>query len=218
MDRVLEGGLQNARYLARCARPDQVVVDLAHGHELGGGAGHEHLVGEVHLRTRHVALDDGVAEVLRDLDHRAPGDAVEDRVVLARGGDLAAAHDVEVLARALADVAVCVEQDRLFVAGLQRLHLGQHAVEVLAAGLGVRDQRVGADAPPGGHLGAHAVALALLAKVGAPLPAGDGHIDGCLERVQAHLPVAAVDDRADVAGAQPVARHQLQRRRAQLLE
>src|SRR5437868_671311 len=67
VDRVLEGGLQHARYLARCARPDQVVVDLAHGHELGGGAGHEHLVGEVHLRTRHVALDDGVAEVLRDL-------------------------------------------------------------------------------------------------------------------------------------------------------
>ena len=85
----------------------------------------------------------------------------------------AVAHDEDVLARALADVAVVVEQDRLLVAGLVGLDLRQDRVEVLAAGLGVRDQRVGADAPPGGDLGADAVALALLAEVGAPLPGGD---------------------------------------------
>ena len=81
----------------------------------------------------------------------------------------------------------------------------------------MRDQRVGADAPPGGDLRAHAVALALLAEVGAPLPAGDRDVDRRLERVQPHLPVAAVDDRTDVAGAQAVARDQLERRSAQLL-
>jgi hypothetical protein len=129
------------------------------GHQLGGGAGHEDLLGEVHLGAGDVALDDRVAEVAGDLDDRAAGDAVEDRVVLARRGDLAVAHDVDVLARALADVAVVVEQDRLLVAGLDRLDLGEHAVEVLPGGLGVRDQRVGADPPPGGDLGADAVAL-----------------------------------------------------------
>src|SRR5439155_11755579 len=116
-----------------------------------------------------------VAEVLRDLDDRAARDPVEDRVVLARGRDLAVADDVDVLAGALADMAVDVEQDRLLVSGLERLDLSEHAVEVLARGLGMRDQRVGTDAPPRGHLRADSVALAVLAKVGAPLPAGDRH-------------------------------------------
>src|ERR1035437_6018994 len=217
VDRLLEGGLQHARDLARRAVADHMVVDLAHGHELGGCAGHEHLIGQVHLRARHVALDDRVAEVARDLDDRAPRDAVEDRVVLTGRRDLAFAHDVDVLAGPLAHVTVVVEQDRLLIARLQRLDLREHAVEVLPRGLRVRDQRLRADAPPGGHLRAHAFAEAVLAEVGAPLPAGDRDVDRRLERVEPHLPVAAVDEGADVAGAQPVARDELERGRAQLL-
>ena len=38
------------------------------GVELGGGAGHEDLVGEVELGARDVALDDLEAEVAGDLD------------------------------------------------------------------------------------------------------------------------------------------------------
>ena len=121
-------------------RADRVVVDLAHGHELGGGPGHEDLVGEVQLGAGDVALDDRVAEVAGDLDHRAAGDPVEDRVVLAGRRDLAVAHDVQVLAGALADVAVLVEQDRLVVAGLHRLDLREHAVQVLTRRLRVRDR------------------------------------------------------------------------------
>ena len=131
--------------------------------------------------------------------------------------DLAVAHDVDVLAGALADVAVLVEQDRLLVAGLDRLDLREHAVQVLARGLRVGDQRARADPLPRGDLRADAVALALLAEVGAPLPAGDRHVDRRVERVEAHLAVAAVDDRADVARAHAVASDELERRRAQLL-
>src|SRR5207245_7043477 len=47
VDRVLEGGLQHARDLARPAGPDHVVVYLAHGNDLGRGAGHERLVRSV---------------------------------------------------------------------------------------------------------------------------------------------------------------------------
>ena len=65
VDGVVEGALQHARDLARLARADLVVVDLAHRHELGGGARQEDLVGEVHLGARDVALDHRVAEVLR---------------------------------------------------------------------------------------------------------------------------------------------------------
>ena len=81
----------------------------------------------------------------------------------------------------------------------------------------MRDQRVGSDPPPGGDLCAHALAGALLTEVHAPLPAGDCHIDRSLQRVQPHGAVAAIDDRADVTGAQAVARHELERRLAQLL-
>ncbi len=110
-----------------------------------------------------------------------------------------------VLAGALADVALVVEQDRLLVAGLDRLDLGQHRVQVLPGGLRVRDQRVRRDAPVGRHARAHAVLLALLAEVGPPLPDGDHRLDRVVERVEAHRPVAAVDERPDVAALEAVA-------------
>ena len=133
------------------------------------------------------------------------------------GDDLALADDEDVLARALADVARLVEQDRLVVAGLRRLLLGEDRVQVLARGLGVRDQAVGRDPAPGGDLGADAVLLALLAEVGAPGPDGDHHLDRRALRVEAHLAVAAEGERADVAAAQPVAADQLVGRLADLL-
>ena len=87
----------------------------------------------------------------------------------------AVAHDEDVLAGALAHEAAAVEQDRLLVAGLDGLDLGQDAVEVLPGGLGVRDQRVRGDAPPARHLGADAARGRVRAEVGAPRPHGDRH-------------------------------------------
>src|SRR3712207_7206556 len=46
-----------------------------------------------------------------------------------RGRDAPVAHDEQVLACALADVALVVEEDRLLVAGVVRLDLGEHRVE-----------------------------------------------------------------------------------------
>ena len=108
-----------------------MVVDLAYRHDLSSRARHENLVSQVHLGARDVALDDRVAEIAGDLDDRAARDAVEDRVALAGGGDHPVAHHVDVLASSLAHVAVVVEQDCLVVVGLDRLNLGEHAVEVL---------------------------------------------------------------------------------------
>ena len=212
----------NAVCTARVISPglaagDGVVVDLAHGHELGRGAGHEQLVGQVELGARDVALDDLEAEVAGDLHARLAVDAVEDPGRLRRRVDRPLADHEDVLARALAHEAVVVEQDGLLVAGLVGLDLGQDRVQVLARGLGVRDQRVAADPPPGRDLRAHAVALALLAEVGGPLPGGDRHVDRRVEREEPHRPVAAEDDRADVAGAEVVAADELERGLAQLL-
>src|SRR3954467_6602233 len=216
VERVLERALDGARDLAGVALADRMVVDLAQRRELGGRAGDEHLVGEVELGAGDVALDHLKAEVVRDLDDRLAVDAVEDRGRLRRREDPPVAHDEDVLARALADLALVVEEDGLLVAGLVRLDLREHRVEVLAGGLRVRDQRVRADPPPRGDLRPDAVALALVAEVGAPLPAGDRHVDRRVEREEAHRAVAAVGDRADVAGAHAVAGDEVERGLADL--
>ena len=113
---VLELGLDHARGLARVA--EFVVVDLADRHQLGRGAVQEDLLGEVELRARDVALDDRVAEVAGDLDHRFAVDPVKDRRGVTGRDELALAEEEDVLARSLADEAALVEQDRLVEAGV----------------------------------------------------------------------------------------------------
>ena len=212
MQGVLEAGLHRAGDGAGLAGADRVVVDLADGRQLGRGAGDEDLVGQVELGAGDVALDDLVAEVARDLDR--PTRRLMPPRIEAVGGGVAitpSLDDEDVLARALADVAVrrrAGSPPRSRPCGLD---LREHRVQVLARGLGQRDQRVGRDAPPRGDLGADAVLLALVAEVGAPLPDGDRDVDRALEREQAHRAVAAEGERADVAGAQPVAGDELVR-------
>ena len=64
LDRLEEALLDRLRELAgRLA--ERVVVDLAHGDDLGRRAGQEDLVGLVELAARDVALDDLEAEVAR---------------------------------------------------------------------------------------------------------------------------------------------------------
>ena len=60
-----------------------------------------------------------------------------------RRQDLALADHEDVLARALADQAPVVEEDRLVVARVGALGLGEDRVQVLAGCLRVRDQADG---------------------------------------------------------------------------
>ena len=66
-------------------------------------------------------------------------------------------------------------------------------------------------------LGADAVLDALFAEVRAPRPGGDDHVDRRVEREQAHLAVAAEDERPDVAGVEPVGLDQLEGRLVELV-
>ena len=135
-----------------------------------------------------------------------------------RRDELAVADDEDVLPRALADVADLVEEDRLVVAGVVRLGLGEDRVEVLARGLRVRDQALRRDAPPGRDLGADAVLLALVAEVGAPRPDRDRHLDRRVLGEEPHLAVAAEGERADVARVEAVPPDQLMRGLAKLVD
>src|SRR5205814_1346042 len=60
-------------------RPDRLIVDLAQWRHLGGGAGHEHLFREVEVGADQLLLNDGVPEVLCDLDDRVASDPRQDR-------------------------------------------------------------------------------------------------------------------------------------------
>jgi hypothetical protein len=139
-----------------------VVVDLADGHQLGGRAGEEDLLGEIELGARDVALDHGVAEVACDLDHRLAADPVEDGRGVSRGDDLPLADEIDVLSRPLADEAPLVEQDRLLVAGVGAFGLGKDRVQVLPGRLRVRNQAGRRDPAPGRDLGPDPLLLALL--------------------------------------------------------
>ena len=101
--------------------PMHAVVHLADRRHLGGGAGHEDLVGRYEIGADQVLLLDRVAEVLRDLDQRVTRDPGQDRRRERRRRDLPVLDDEDVLARAVGDEAVRGEQDRLVVAGAVRL-------------------------------------------------------------------------------------------------
>jgi len=215
VQRIFESRLDNPGDLTRL--PQRVVVHLAHRHQLGGGPGEEHLVGQVELRACNRALLDPVAEVAGDLHHRVAGDAIEDRRGVRRRAEHPVSDKEDVLARALRDTAVLVEEDRLVVAGVRRLGLGQNRVQVLAGGLRVGDQAVARDRPPRGDLGPDAVPLAVLAEVGAPRPDRDDHLDRRVLCIEPHLAIATKRERPDVAGPQSVAPDQFVRRLAQLV-
>src|SRR5690606_26955960 len=114
------------------------------------------------------------------IHHRSPGYAVEDPGGDGRREEDSVAGQEEVLARAFGDVAVHVQHQRLVVAGGDGFLLGQHAVQVLAASLGDRDEALAADPSPRRDSNPDAVTDPLVAQVGAPFPGGDAgaHLGG----------------------------------------
>src|SRR5665647_1887608 len=110
---------------------DEVVVDLADRHDLGGRAGEEELVGEHHVAARTRALADLDAHAPGDPHDAVAGDAFEDPVAGGRRQEHTVAHREDVLARALGHVTVLVEHDRLVVPTACDLHLGEDAVEIV---------------------------------------------------------------------------------------
>ncbi len=115
------------------------------------------------------------------------------------GDQTALPDDEDVLAGALAHVAVGAEEDGLVVAGLDGLHLGQGGVHVHAGSLGRRGHGVGIVPPPRADLHRNTVGDAVVPEIGAPGPGGDGDVHRAGDGVEAHLAVPQVDQGTDVA-------------------
>ena len=120
---------------------DEVVVDFADRHDLGRRAGEEQLVREHQVAARESTLTDIQAQARGDLHDAVAGDTLEDAVTGRRRHQSTATHGEDVLARTLGHVPALVEHDRLVVARVGDLDLGEDAVEVLAGGLGGARQR-----------------------------------------------------------------------------
>ena len=148
-----------------------------------------------------------VAEVARDRDDRVAGDALE-RTTRERWRDEhAVLHDEQVLPGALRHEPLGVEQDRLVVARVHRLDLGQARVDVDARTLRRHRVDVRVHALPRGDLHAHARGQALLTEVGAPRPHRDRHVDRARKWVEPDLAVAEERDRPHVAGIEAALSH-----------
>ena len=185
------------------AGADDAAVDLADGRDLGRGAREEGLVGDVDLVAADAPLAHLDALLARQPDDRVARDAVEGRGQLRRVQH-AVAHDEDVLAAALGDVALGVEQQRLVVAAGERLVQRQHGVHVVAVGLGLAHRDVDVVAREGGGLDADAALHVLLAEIGAPLPGRHHAVHAQVVGAQAHALGAVEAHGPDVAGLEAV--------------
>ena len=110
-----------------------------------------------------------------------------------------------------------VEHDGLGVAVFFGFQLRQNGVHVGRRGLHRRRDGVVRTLTPRRHAHGHAVFERIGAQVGIPRPRGDGHVGGSAGGVDAHHAVAAVHERADVAGRQVVLADELDGGVAQLV-
>src|SRR5258706_4145648 len=195
--------LEAPRDRACRAGSDRAEVDLAERDALGGRAADEDLVRGVELVARDRRFDDVEPEVSRERDERVTRDPFEDRG-RGRRDERAAPHEEEVLAGALGDVAVRVEEDRLVETEAHRLRLREEAVDVVPRDLRLRQRDVRVVARERRDVRADAVLERLAAEVARPLPRRDA--DARPAAVDVQVPAARVEEeeRPDVALAESV--------------
>src|SRR5439155_1394198 len=156
--------LEAARRRTGLAVADAAIVELADRRHLRGRAGEERLVGEIYLVAGEALLTAGDAELGEELEDGVARDAAEHGRQRRGLGD-AARDDEHVLAARLGHVAVHVEQQGLVVARAPDLVRGEDRVHVVAAGLGLGEQRVRVEALEGAGLHADAGPESLVQRV-----------------------------------------------------
>src|SRR5258708_5381171 len=179
------------------------LVDRTDGRDFGGGAGEEDFVGNVERFARDLLFDNLDPQVASDLHDRVAGDAGQHGVTQRRGLQDAISHDEQILAGALAYVAVDVEGDAFRVAIDDRFHLDQLRVHVVGAGLGHGGQCVGSNAGPRGDTDVDAL-VGVGAEIFSPRVVTDVDLGGRVEGVDASFAVSAKDDGPNVAGPHAV--------------
>ena len=113
---------------------------LAHRCDLGGCAGEKHLISDEQLRLVDRTLHHRDPHAAGQLDHAGTGDALEDVLIHPGGDQDTVAHDEQVHAAGLADLAAAVEQQGFVETAEHRFGLGQRTGDVSAADLAAQGQ------------------------------------------------------------------------------
>ena len=121
IEQTEEGLLQCASDRAGCPVANFPPIDRAHRRDLGGGPGHEDLVGAVQRLAGQVALFHAQSEVASQRDHRVAGDAGQDAGAARRGQQLALLDQKQVLAGAFAQQPGGGQGDAFAIAVAARL-------------------------------------------------------------------------------------------------
>ena len=119
----------------------------------GGGAAHQHLVGEIQVFARNVALDHLDTVFAGQRLQCVAGDAGEDRGAGRRGVQHAVEHQEQVLARAFAEQAAGGQRDAFAEAEAARFARDQLTGKIVATGLGAGRNGVRREALPARHAG-----------------------------------------------------------------
>jgi hypothetical protein len=188
---------------------DGAVVHRVHRRHLRCRAHQKRLVSGVQIAAHQVALHHLVAHVAQQPRHGVLGDALERAGVQWRRGDSSVAHGEQVFAGAFGDQTGPVQEHRLVIPGVERLHFGQRRVDVVAGGLGRRGHDVVVMALPGADLQFDALGHCVIPQVGPPRPAGDGNVHLQADGRQAHFAVSVVRDRAHVTAVKAGRCHRL---------
>ena len=116
---------------ARLASANDPAIERDDRDHLRCRAGEETLVGGEHIVARDRTLDDRDAKFLGNLDDDRTGDAIKRAIADQWRVKFAVLDKEKVIARALGNIALLVEHDRLKRVGLDRLDLGHDVVEVV---------------------------------------------------------------------------------------
>ena len=193
---------------ARLASANHPAVERDDRYHLGCRAGEETFVGDEDIIARNRTLDDRDAEFFSDLEDHRTRDAIKRAIADQWRVKFSVLDEEKVVARALGDIALFVEHDRLKRIGLDRLDLGHDVVEVVERlDLWHQGTRCWTTRRAGDDRKAFLVMLVgveldrrcddehrwLFAKVG----------------IQAQLPCSARYDEADVTVGQTIGRHRV---------
>src|SRR5579863_3929493 len=128
--------LDLAGHFSRRAIAHPAVIDRDDRDHLSCGTAHERFVCGVKVAAQYVRMRHLDTKVLRDREHRVLGYPYERPRRRRRCKETVVLEDENVLAGALAHVALRRQQDRLVVTGFQSLDLGHRRVDVHARALG----------------------------------------------------------------------------------
>ena len=141
---------------------------------------------------------------------RVPGDPLEDPGRDRGREDDSAAHGEQVHTAALGERPSVVEHDRLVEPVLDRLLLGQHRVEILAAPLGGGDEAGVRDPAPTGDHRRDPLLDPFLPEITAQVEGGHEGVDRKRRRIDAKRACSVEGQRADVGRLQLVDPEQLE--------